>query len=322
MNKKRYKTEVDSVVPSDEFKERISKLPESKKQKKKSKWPVAAAIAACFALIVVAVPAAGGAFNSASKMADSVSPTEGYYNTDESESIKVDAPGSQNPDLNAAERKIIKTASINVDVKELEDFLKIIKNEIDSIGGYVSSENKSVYDFSSSCTLVVKVPAEKLHSFINVVDNNSTVTSQQVDSDDISAEYIDTEAKIKSLETEQATLLKLIEKAENLNDIIQLQDRLAEIRSELDSCKSAKKLMDNQVEYSSVTIYINEKERTVKTDGSFISQVKEKFLDSIYSIGDFFREFAITILGGSPYIAIIAVIAVIAVVIIKKKRKK
>ena len=324
MNKERYIKETDAVVPSPEFTEKLSKLPEA--QKKKHRSPVPAILAACLALVVIAVPAAG-MMNGGRKSADSNNAPEAkYYSSDgfaqDENSFSVAESQGKNKDISTDDRKITKNAQINVDVKNLNDFITTVKNEISKNGGYVSSENKAIYDYSSSCTLVVKIPADKLDEFIGVIDSNSTVTSQQVDSDDISASYADNEAKIKSLETEQETLLKLLEKAESLDNVIQLQDRLTEIRSQLDYLKSMKKMMDNQVEYSSVTIYANESERTIKTDGSFLSQVKEKFLNSIYSIGDFFREFAINFLGAIPYLAIIAVVAVIVIVIIKKRKKK
>lgn len=323
MNKEKYIKEVDSVVPSPELNDRISKLPGTKK--KKNKLAVAAIIAACFVFLIIIGPAAGAKLSdsvfdsinsSAVKAEDSYSTAESAYDSYDSSYDEADK------DVNVDVRKITKTADIRVEVKVLDDFIRIIKDEVNKANGYVSSEDKSVYDSSSSCTLVIKVPAEKLDSFVDLIDANSTVTSQQVNSDDISAQYVDTEARIKSLEAEQESLLKLIEKADNLDSIIQLQKRLSEIRSDLDSYKSTKKIMDNQIEYSSITIYINEKERTVKNDGSFLSEVKEKFLNSVYSIGDFFRGFAIGILGGSPYIVIIAIVAVIVFKIYKKKNKK
>lgn len=318
MNKEKYLKEIDSVTPTREFKERLSKLPQ--KQKKQHTWIAVAALAACLAIIVVAVPSAG-------KMKYGVSndkyASEGIEKYNQEEILYDNGfAGDSSTTVTSDERKITKTASLNIEVKNLDKFITIIKEELNNKKGYIDSEDKSIYDTSSSCTLVAKIPSENLDSFINLIDTNSTVTSQQIDSNDITSAYIDNEAKIKSLETEQETLLKIMEKAENLTDVIQLQDKLAEIRSELDSCKSMKKMMDNQVEYSSVTININESERTIKTDGSFSSQVKEKFLNSLYSIGDFFREATIIILGGIPYIAIIAVICVIIVIIIKKKSKQ
>ncbi|MCQ2485695.1 MAG: DUF4349 domain-containing protein [Clostridia bacterium] len=317
MNKEKYLKEIDSVTPSQELKEKIQDLPHNSKNK--HIWIPVAVLAACLAFVIIVIPSAGNikyGYNG-DKYA-----SEGIENYNQKEKLYADeAAGSSSTTVTSDERKITKNASLNIEVKDLDKFINIIKEELNNKKGYIDSEDKSVYDNSSSCTLVVKIPSENLDSFINLIDINSTVKSQQIDSSDITSAYTDNEAKIKSLETEQETLLKIMEKAENLTDVIQLQDKLAEIRSELDSCKSMKKIMDNQVEYSSVTINVNESERTIKTDGSFFSQVKEKFSNSLYSIGDFFRSLALIVLGGIPYIVIISIVAVIVVIIIKKRRK-
>lgn len=323
MNKERYIRETDSVVPSAEFAEKLLKLPQ--KHKKKRNVRAAAIIAACLAIAVIAVPAAGMKIYGSKSASDSVNiinEASGYPVTENSENgLNISKTDNSLAKGTNTDKKITRTAQMNIEVKELDNFIRTIKNEVNRISGYVNSENKSVYDNLSSATLVVKVPAQSLDSFIAVIDANGKVTTQQVDTDDISAGYADNEAKIKSLETEQETLLKLLEKAESLDNVIQLQDKLTEIRSQLDYYKSMKKMMDNEVEYSCVTIYANESKRTVRTDGSFFSQVKEKFLNSIYSIGDFLREFAVNFLGAIPYLAIIAVIVILIIIIIKRKKK-
>ena len=116
--------------------------------------------------------------------------------------------------------------------------------------------------------------------------------------------------------------LELLKKADNLQDTIEIQSRLTEVRSTLESYKSQLKAMEGQIDYAEITVDVSEEERVIQSDGSFGSQVKEKFLSSIYSIADFFTQFTISFLGAIPYLAILAVIAVIVIVIIKKKKKK
>lgn len=322
MNKDKYISEVNAVTASDSLKEKIASL-EAKPRKKHTARAVAA-IAACLAVLVVAVPAFGSTMQT--KSADSISDSaNGYsFTADESEvmeaqSMKTEAPSASAPQ---ADRKIIKSANLDMTVQSLDKFTENVNAKLDAYGGYVSSESDQNYSDSRICYMTVHVPAEKLEIFLSDVEALGKVNSKNVGSDDVTDSYIDSEAKIKSLQTELDSLLKILEKAENLEDVIKLQERISQVRGELDSYKSQLKALEGQIEYAKVDINVSEELHTVKTDGSFGSQVKEKFLKSIYSIGDFFVEFAITFVGSIPYILIIAAVAAVIIVIIKKREKR
>ena len=168
----------------------------------------------------------------------------------------------------------------------------------------------------------VCVPAEKLDEFLDFLEKSGTITSKNVETADVTDDYTDTESQIKALETEEKALLGILEKCENVQDTMNVQERLTSVRGELESLKSQKKNYDQRIAYSEVLINISEVERVKKTPTSFGSQVSEKFSESLYNIGQFFRNLGVFVLGASPYFVIAAVVIVVAVIIIKKKRNK
>lgn len=322
-NKEKYIREVDATAAPAELKNRIAEL-EAPPAKKKSNAPkLIAAIAACLAVVMITVPALGGAFGakmSADKAEMEIAPSA--YNgapEDQSQEVAAESSKSKFTDDN---RKIIKNGSYGFDVKNIDEFLGKLKTAVNNYGGYVANEQTENYGEWRNCNITVNVPSDKLNEFSAEIEKLGTVTSKNISATDITDSYIDTQSRITALETEQKTLLGLLEKAENLQDTIQIQDRLTEVRSELESYKSQLKAIDGQIEYAEVTICANEEKRTIQSDGSFFSQVREKFLTSIYNIADFFTEFSINFLGAIPYLAIIAVIAVIVIIIVKKKKGK
>lgn len=325
MNKDKYIKEVDGIKAPAELKGKIAEL--EARPTKKHTGRVVAIIAACLAFMIIAIPALNTlslspdkSYNGSSDKLEMMpeSPGESYgsdaENFDEAQNTSIVKP--------KGDRKIIKTANISINVKSLDDFIKGLSEYVKVSGGYSSDERTQSYDDHRYSELVVNIPSEKLEDFLAKVDTLGTITQKNINSSDVTNSYIDIQSRIKALETEQETLLKILEKAENLSDVIQLQDRLSQVRSELESYKSQLKLLDGQIEFSSVTISATESKRTIKTDDSFMSKVKEKFLESIYGITDFFTEFAISFLGAIPYLLIIAVVTVVVIVIIKKKRNK
>lgn len=69
----------------------------------------------------------------------------------------------------------------------------------------------------------------------------------------------------KALETEQERLLALLEKAENVEDIITIENRLSDVRYELENYESQIRLLDNQIDYSTVYVDISEVSRVTDT---------------------------------------------------------
>ena len=85
--------------------------------------------------------------------------------------------------------------------------------------------------------------------------------------------------------------------------------------------KSQKEQYDSQISYSEVTISVLQVERESKVVKGFGAEVSEKFSESLYNLGQFFRYLAVFLLGASPYLLVLAAVIAIAVIIIKRKRK-
>ncbi len=335
MNKNDYIKEVDKITPSDELKNKIKGLESVQKPKKKTTWKTITAIAACFLVVVLSlssIPAFFGA-NSADKSESQnlMVGDEGYdlFSDDAADTI-TDSSTSQSGSTSdgsmkspSADRKIIKNAEIYVDTKNYSTFITAFNQKVNQLGGYIeySTENKN-YSNLRNATITTRIPAEKLDSFIGEIEAIGSVTAKTVDSRDITGSYIDTESRLTALETEEQTLLDLLKKAGSLTDVIELQSRLSQVRSEIESMKKQLAQYDDQVSYSKVNVYIDEVEREVKTEDTFFGKVKKTFMDSIYSLGNFFEEAAVNILGGFPYIALVAGVVVIVILIVKKIKKR
>ena len=329
-NKERYVRQLDSISAPESLKEKISENSNAA-HKKRPAYKIAAAIAACLAVVIIAIPVLNNSFRLGANK-ESYGVNDSNYGNGLVSKDKVDydevaeesnASFNQTAGTSAKiERKIIRKTSYDFNVKNLDDFLLKSKKLTADFGGYISEEQCNNYDTSRYSNITFNIPSEKLDAFSTEIEKLGKVVSKNTTSTDVTNSYIDTKSRITALETEQNTLLELLKKADNLQDTIEIQSRLTEVRSTLESYKSQLKAMEGQIDYAEITVDVSEEERVIQSDGSFGSQVKEKFLSSIYSIADFFTQFTISFLGAIPYLAILAVIAVIVIVIVKKKKKK
>ncbi|MBO4377083.1 MAG: DUF4349 domain-containing protein [Lachnospiraceae bacterium] len=234
---------------------------------------------------------------------------------------------------NTSNRKLIKTVNMSVETKEFDNLVSGIEEQVASTGGYVESSDISNYNYYSNrdavrhASYTVRIPADKLDSFLERVKGFSNVTSINQDVRDVTLSYTDLEAHKKSLQTEHDRLIDLLDKADTMEDILTIEERLAEVRYSLESMESQLRVMDNQVVYSTVYIDISEvKLLTVvdpETDGQ---RMVRRFWENIYSIGRGFKELGINIVIALPYLVlwavIILIIFVIVRLIIKHNKKK
>lgn len=224
-------------------------------------------------------------------------------------------------------RKIIRNVSLGLETQDFEKVVDSIESEITALGGYAESVNMS--DLLSStnryCNIIARIPSAKLDSFVNKVSKTGNVVSKNMSAEDVTVNYVDMQSHVKVLKVEQERLIELIEQAVDLDSIILLENRLTEIRYELESYESQLRTYDNLIEYSTVTISIQEVIRyTPLVDNeSTWQKMKAGLKDSLYDIKDGFTSFAIWFVSNIPYIVFwSAVIVVVIIVVVKKKKKE
>ena len=232
------------------------------------------------------------------------------------------SPEAQN-DL--SERKIIRTATVNFETTGYEAFLESLNACVTSRGGYVESSETyggGVYSsyYSRSASVTVRIPASQYDAFMASVVEIGAMTYRSESKDDVTMSYIDIESHIRALETEYATLLEILDKAESLEDVILLQNRISEVNYELDSYKSQIRKYDDLISYCTIYIHVNEvlretvpNERTLTFGERIVTGLRENVLD----IGEGFADFAVWFVTSLPYILIWAVVIVAIIFIVR-----
>lgn len=335
-----YKQEMDALRASDDLKARIATLKAPKKHYGKRIAAIAAAVVVVLFAGAITAPLFGNAgktFDKAESMVDNLAPAEdGAWDyvsdigaTGDTEDVNLTAESqSVAQAINLpANRKLIRKAELYVQTKTFDAFCDAVSAKVGELSGYI--ESSTVYGDvgdTRSATVVARIPADSLDTFLQNVSALGTVTRQSTDIQDVTNEYIDIQSRIQALETEQETLLGLLKKAESLTDVLEIQGRLSEVRSTLEAYKAQMKALEGQINYSTVTMEISEVERIVAVERtSFFGQVRQNLSENFYAIGQGARSVALWFLSSLPYLLVLAVAAaVIALVIwtiVRKKRR-
>ena len=166
-------------------------------------------------------------------------------------------------DTNASDRKIIKTVDLNTETKTFDDTIEWLKSYISSFDGiidnsYIDTGNINNKNYRKSANFNVRVPAEKLDSFLGKIGDKLNVTFRQENISDITEEYSDTEARLSSLKIEEKSLNDMLKKAKTVEEMIKVEDKLSSVRTEIENITRRLKRYDKQVTYSTVHINIVE----------------------------------------------------------------
>jgi hypothetical protein len=157
------------------------------------------------------------------------------------------------------------------------------------------------------------------------VDETANVTNNQSTTENVTLKYIDAQSKIEALKIEQDRLYAILEKAETLDSIITLESRLSDIRYELENYESQLRVYDNEVQYSTVTMDIQEVERITpdtKEKPTFTSRIQNGFSDTIYNISEGFKNFVVWFIVNLPYLLIWGIIIFIIIIIVRRYLRK
>jgi hypothetical protein len=250
--------------------------------------------------------------------------------TDQAEDVRNSAAlTSENAPIGAQD-KIIVNYNLTVETQDFDDLIKNINTKITQLGGYVENSQingKSYYkDYQSrSANIVARIPSKKTDDFVGNVSEAANVINNQKSSENVSLQYIDAKSKMDALKIEQERLFAILEKTDKLDNIITLESRLSDIRYEIQNFESQLRSYDNQVDYSTVTLNIQEVERITPVSvvkPTLLSRISSGFSNTLYNISEGFQNFLVWFIVNLPYLLIWGVIIWLIVMIIRRYLRK
>jgi hypothetical protein len=214
---------------------------------------------------------------------------------------EIDKEGSS---AEAFERKIIRNAEITMEVSSTTDTQHRVTSIADSHGGFVvNSESKQRENVDPAqrtldIKLVVRVPATKFGvAFDEIKKLASNTPSEQVTGQDVTEEFIDLEARIKTQKALEVQFLEIMRQAYKVADALEVQRQIADVRTEIEKLEGRKRFLENRSSLSTITVNIQAPRPTiVVTSTGFGHSIREAVSDSIGMASDmvlFFVRFVI-----------------------------
>lgn len=225
--------------------------------------------------------------------------------------------------------KWIVTVNLTAETDDLDALRSALDEKIAALDGYVENQsinNGSAYGSSRryrSANLTIRIPAGQVDGFLQDVGGIANIVRQSKSIEDVTLSYVATESRLKALETEEARLLELLAQADTMTDLLEIEARLSEVRYELENYASQKRLYDNQIDYATIYVSIEEvQEYTPVEEPTLWERISKGFKDNLKGVGDDLLDVLVWFIVSLPYLVVFAVAFFLIFKVIKPLRRR
>lgn len=195
-----------------------------------------------------------------------------------------------------ADRYLIKNAVTVIEAKDVLDAAKQAKEAAKAVNGYVSNSHESVDNLGlRNVTLELRVPSSQFDASMNRLEAIGRVLDNQVTSEDVTEQYVDTDAQLRNLKQTEARLLDHLQKTGKLSDTLLVETELTRVRESANELEGKLRFMSHRVTFSTIGLTFKEPghiEPIAPAESFSLGQVTSQamrsftgFLQSVISVG-------------------------------------
>lgn len=179
---------------------------------------------------------------------------------------------SEAPHATDVEKKIIKEGDIRFESADVAKTRKQIINSLKHLGGYAENDSETTDGAlgSKEYTIIIRIPAKNFDAFLGTVSSTATkIDSRNIRVKDVTSEFIDTKARLDNKLQLEKRYQNLLSRAGKMRDLLDIEEKLTEIRSDIEATQGQLNYMSKQVAYSSlnITFYTVQPEQVAAGNG-------------------------------------------------------
>ena len=199
------------------------------------------------------------------------------------------------------EQKLIKNGSVKFETKSVEESQKQITVIVKEHDGYLSDQRQNDYGDRLTYSVQARVPSAQFDVFFQeVIDHAHRIEHQNISVEDVTQEFIDVESRIQSKKELEQRYMELLQKANSVEDMLNIERELGTLRSDIESMQGRLNYLKDQTNYSTVDISFFE---TNTKDFGFFS----KFSQAVANGWQALLGFIIGLVTLWPFLLIIAI---------------
>lgn len=159
--------------------------------------------------------------------------------------------------LQTAQRKIISSASVSIQVEVVEDAITQVRSIAEGLGGFIEQLSSSGEPGAERANITVRVPQGNFLTALERIERLGKVKSRNLGSEDVSEQFIDLEARLKSSLQEEGSLLSLLEKAEVVSEVLAIERELFRVRADIERFQGQLNFLERRVDLSTISVSLS-----------------------------------------------------------------
>lgn len=190
----------------------------------------------------------------------------------QNESDKQTNSGKENVEI---ARKLIKTGRVTFEVKDLSETRKKIDQAVENANAYIGNENSYKYSHRITHTVIVRIPTKNFDVFLKDISQGVKYFDEKnISVKDVTEEFLDIQARVKTKKELEKRYLDLLKKANSVTEVLEVEKELGKVREEIESVEGRLKYLQNQVQFSTLTITYY---KSIGTSNQFGQKFKNAF---------------------------------------------
>lgn len=224
--------------------------------------------------------------------------------------------------------KVITTIDLGLETDDFDEFVIDMELVISEFKGYIENSNIWYGGYSRSYRhgeYAIRIPRENVEEFKHFISEIGNLINESTNRQDVTSQYKDTESRLRVVETKEERILELLETADVMADIIELERELNNIIYEKEYLTSELMNLDERVDYSTVYLNVEEVERYSNVDDmetGLGTRIANAFKDSMHFFYDSLENLVIFVIYAIPFLIVLAILALIGRMLFRKFKKK
>ena len=199
------------------------------------------------------------------------------------------APASVPHDA-SEDRKLIRTGAMDLVVKNPGEAVEKVRGLAERMGGFLQSSQVSGGSNSTSASVTIRVPATRFEEARSEIRKlGLRVEADRQEAQDATKDYVDLEARLRTLRAQETQYLSILKQAKTVKDILGVSDKLNDVRSDIEQQQAEFEALSKQVEMVALSVSLRA-EADVQAFGLQwrpLYQLKLAAREGLQSLGDY-----------------------------------
>ena len=204
---------------------------------------------------------------------------------------KASAPPVVNPDW---DKKIVKTADLDLEVKDFGQFTRRLHQAVKESGGYIAQEDQKQSATGITNSMTIKVPVANFDDLLMQLPGDSEkVVEKRISSQDVTLEVVDTRSRLETKRQVKERYAALLKQASSVGEISTVQNEIDGIQQEMDQASGRIALLSHSAAYSTINLKFYQvlaQGVPQETSPSFFQQLTDSF-------GEGWKDFSGVLVG-------------------------